>query len=42
MHIRYVHANDEEKGKLAIEEVKKAYEIVEEKVDMPKYILEII
>lgn len=38
----YVHANDEEKGKLAIEEVKKAYEIVEEKVDMPKYILEII
>ena len=38
----YVHANDEEKGKLAIEEVKKAYEIVEEKVDMPKYILKII
>ena len=38
----YVHANDEEKGKLAIEEVKKAYEIVDEKVDMPKYILEII
>ena len=38
----YVHANDEEKGKLAIEEVKKAYVIVEEKVDMPKYILEII
>ena len=38
----YVHANDEEKGKLAIEEVKKAYEIVDEKVDMPKYILKII
>ncbi len=40
--LAYVYANDEEKGIKAIEEVQNAYEIVKEKVDEPRYIIDII
>ncbi len=40
--LAYVHANEEEKGKIAIEEVKKAYNIVKEEILPEKYILDII
>lgn len=40
--LAYVHANDEEKGIKAVEDIKNAYEIVKEKVEKPKYIIDII
>lgn len=38
----YVHANDEDKGKLAVEEIKQAYKIIEQPVKMENYIIDII
>lgn len=40
--LAYVHANDEEKGIIAVEDIKRAYKIVKEKVEKPKYIIDII
>ncbi len=40
--LAYVHANDEEKGKQAVEDLKQAYNIVQKPVQMEKYILDII
>lgn len=40
--LAYVHANDEEKGKQAVEDLKQAYNIVQNPVRMEKYILDII
>jgi len=40
--LAYIHANDEEKGKQAVEELKQAYRIVEQPVKMEEYILGII
>ena len=40
--LAYIHANDEEKGKTAIEDIKTAYKIVENQVKEEKYILGII
>ncbi len=40
--LAYVHANDEEKGKQAVEDLKQAYNIVKNPVQMEKYILDII
>ena len=40
--LSYIHANDEEKGKTAIEDIKTAYKIVENQVKEEKYILGII
>ena len=40
--LAYIHANDEEKGKVAVEDVKEAYRIVEHEVGKEKYILDII
>jgi len=40
--LAYVHANNEEKGKAAVEELKQAYKIVENPVKMENYILDII
>ena len=40
--LAYVHANDEEKGKQAVEDLKQAYNIVQNPVQMEKYILDII
>ncbi len=40
--LAYVHANDEEKGKQAVEEIKNAYKIVEMPVNREKYILDVI
>ncbi len=40
--LAYIHANDEEKGKTAIEDMKTAYKIVENQVKEEKYILGII
>ena len=37
-----VYTNDEEKGRKAVEEVRDAYEIHQEKVEKPKYIIDII
>lgn len=37
-----VYANDEEKGRKAVEEVRDAYVIHQEKVEKPKYIIDII
>lgn len=38
----YVHANDEDTGKLAVEEIKQAYKIIEQPVKMENYIIDII
>ncbi len=40
--LAYVHANDETKGKQAVEDTHSAYEIVPEKQEKPKYIIDII
>lgn len=40
--LAYVHSNDDEKGKQAVEDIKKAYKIVENPVAEQKYILDII
>ncbi len=40
--LAYVHANDEEKGKQAVEDIKKAYQITENAVKEPEYILGIV
>ena len=40
--LAYVYANDEEKGKVAVKDVKEAYIICEEKVEKPEYIIDII
>ena len=40
--LAYVHANDEEKGKQAAEDLKQAYNIVQNPEQMEKYILDII
>ena len=40
--LAYIYANDEEKGHKAIEDVQNAYEIVNEKVEKPQYIIDII
>ena len=40
--LAYVHANDETKGKQAVEDILSAYEIVPEKQEEPKYIIDII
>ncbi len=40
--LAYVYANDEEKGKKAVEDIKDAYEICETEVEKPKHIIDII
>ena len=40
--LAYIHANDEEKGKQAVEELKQAYKIVENPVKKEEHILGII
>ena len=40
--IAYVHANDEQKGKEAVEKIKSAYKISEMKVEKEKIILGVI
>jgi len=40
--LSYIHANNEEKGKEAIEEIKQAYKIVDDPVEMERYIIDII
>lgn len=40
--LAYVHANSEEKGNTAVNEVQKAYSIVDKKVEHEKYILDVI
>jgi len=40
--LAYIHANNEESGKQAIEELKQAYKIADEPVNMENYILDII
>ena len=40
--LAYIHANVEEKGLKAVEEVQNAYEIIKEQVDKPQYIIDII
>ena len=40
--LAYVYANDEIKGKQAVEDIQNAYEIVKEKVEKPNYIIDII
>lgn len=40
--LAYVYANDEEKGKKAVEDIKGAYEICETEVEKPKHIIDII
>ena len=40
--LAYVHANDKEKGNIAVEQIRKAYTIVKEKPEKPKVILDII
>ncbi|MGN1311025.1 MAG: thymidine phosphorylase [Clostridia bacterium] len=40
--LAYVHANDETKGKQAVEDILSAYEIASEKQEEPKYIIDII
>ena len=40
--LAYIHANDEIKGKKAVEEVQNAYKIVNEEVSPEKYIIDII
>ena len=38
----FIHANDEEKAKQAVEDLQKAYTIVGHEVDKPEIILEVI
>lgn len=38
----YIHANQEEQGKQAVDEMKKIYQIVDKQIETPKTILEII
>ena len=40
--LAYVHANDEQKGKEAVEEMKKAYKISEIEVEKEKVILGVV
>ena len=40
--LAYVHANDETKGKQAVEDILSAYEISKEGQEKPKYILDVI
>ena len=40
--LAYVHANNEEKGNIAVDQIKKAYAIAKEKPKKPKVILDII
>lgn len=40
--LAYVHANDEEKGKQAVQDILKAYTIIQKPVAQEKYILDII
>lgn len=40
--LAYIHANDEKRGKEAVEEIKQAYKIVSEPVEKERYILDII
>ncbi len=40
--LAYVHANDETKGKQAVEDILSAYEISKEEQEKPKYILDVI
>ncbi len=40
--LAYIHANDEEKGKQAVEDIKQAYQITENAVKEPEYILGIV
>ena len=40
--LAYVHANNEEKGKQAVEDILEAYEISTEKPEMPEHIIDII
>lgn len=40
--LAYVHSNDQEKGEVAIQELKQAYEIVQEVVEKPKTILGVV
>ena len=40
--LAYVYANNEEKGRKAVEDVQNAYEIVKEPVEKPNYIIDII
>lgn len=40
--LAYVYANDEEKGKKAVEDIKEAYKLCNTKVETPKYIIDII
>lgn len=40
--LAYVHANDEAKGKQAVKAIEEAYNIVDRKVEMEKYVLDII
>ena len=40
--LAYIHANDEEKGKTAVEDLKQSYKIVKKPIESEKYILDII
>ncbi len=40
--LAYIHANDEEKGKTAVENLKQSYKIVKKPIENEKYILDII
>ena len=40
--LAYVYANDEEKGRKAVEDVQNAYKIVKEPIQKPNYIIDII
>lgn len=40
--LAYIHANDEEKGKTAVEDLKQSYKIVKKPIENEKYILDII
>ena len=40
--LAYIHANDEEKGKTAVEDLKQSYKIVKKPIEIEKYILDII
>ena len=40
--LAYIHADDEQKGKQAVEELKKIYKISENPIESPQYIIEVI
>ena len=40
--LAYIHANDEEKGRKAVEDLKRVYVISEEQIEKPQFILGII